>query len=80
MPINFKAVLEIAHQAGACIMDIYQKDFATYTKADESPLTDADLAEHNTIVKALAELTPDITILSEYAANISWQVRQAWPR
>ena len=46
MPINFKAVLEIAHQAGACIMDIYQKDFATYTKADESPLTDADLAVH----------------------------------
>jgi len=43
----------IAKDAGLAIMDIYQRDFDVYTKQDESPLTDADLAAHNVIVAGL---------------------------
>ena len=80
--MNPEDIVRISQLAGDEILKIYnqKENLQISHKDDNSPLTDADLAEHNTIVKALAELTPDITILSEYAANISWQVRQAWPR
>lgn len=77
------AIIEIAEQAGQVILEIYQRDpreFNITDKADATPLTAADLAAHKLIVNALTELTPDIPILSEEAANISWAVRQHWQR
>lgn len=72
--------IEIAARAGDEILKIYNSDdFGVETKADDSPLTLADQAAHNTIVAALAKLTPNIPILSEEAANISWAVRSQWP-
>lgn len=70
-------VIAIAREAGDAIMAIYQKDFAVYEKSDASPLTEADLAAHNLIVKKLTELT-DYPILSEESADIDWQVRKQW--
>jgi 3'(2'), 5'-bisphosphate nucleotidase len=70
-------VIDIAHQAGDKIMDIYQKDFAIYEKSDESPLTEADLAAHNCIVAGL-EAVSELPILSEESADISWQERSTW--
>ena len=58
------ALLEISHEAGARILEIYNSDFDVESKEDESPLTAADLASHATIAKALAELTPDVPVLS----------------
>src|SRR5690606_2868109 len=40
----------------------------------------ADLAAHQLIVKALTALTPELPILSEEAADISWDIRQQWQR
>ena len=57
-------VTDIAVRAGEKILEIYETDFEVETKDDQSPLTTADKASHNTIVAALAELTPDIPILS----------------
>ena len=71
-------ICDIAVLAGEAILEIYQRDFAVQTKADESPLTEADLAAHNVIINALQIATPDIPILSEEAANISWEERQTW--
>ena len=53
----------IAKDAGLAIMDIYQRDFDVYTKQDESPLTDADLAAHNVIVAGLEAI-------SDYLKNL----------
>ena len=72
-------VLDIAVRAGDKILEIYATDFEVETKSDESPLTAADKASHNTIVAALAELTPDIPILSEESDDISWAERSRWP-
>jgi 3'(2'), 5'-bisphosphate nucleotidase len=68
---------EIAHQAGAAIMEIYSRDFAIYEKSDESPLTEADLAAHNIIVAGLEKIS-SLPILSEESADIDWQTRSSW--
>jgi 3'(2'), 5'-bisphosphate nucleotidase len=73
-------ILILARKAGQAIMGIYEKDFNVEYKADESPVTDADLAAHKVIVNGLKQLTPDIPILSEESADISWDVRQTWQR
>ncbi len=70
-------VIEVCHQAGTKIMEIYKKDFAIYEKSDESPLTEADLAAHKCIVAGL-EAVSDLPILSEESADISWEERSSW--
>lgn len=47
-------------------------------KADQSPVTAADLAAHEMIEAGLRQLTPDIPVLSEESADLS--ARQQWPR
>ena len=73
------AVAEIAVVAGRAILDVYRREFKVTHKADESPLTQADLASHRLIRDALARLTPDIPLLSEESAEIDFGVRGAWP-
>lgn len=47
-------------------MEIYAARSAIVTlKADDSPLTQADQASHDILIKGLAELFPDIPIVSE---------------
>ncbi|GAB59848.1 3'(2'),5'-bisphosphate nucleotidase CysQ [Rheinheimera nanhaiensis] len=77
------AIIDIAEQAGQAILAVYQQDNAAFNitgKADDSPLTAADLAAHQLIVKALTALTPELPILSEEAADISWDIRKTWQR
>lgn len=62
-------VVKIAKEAGLAIMAIYEHmtDEAAQVsyKADGSPLTQADLAAHRVISHGLAQLTPDIPVVSE---------------
>ena len=70
----------LACQAGQAIMAIYARDFTSETKADASPLTEADLASHRILVDGLQRMTPDIPVLSEESADIPWETRQVWER
>lgn len=74
------AVADIARRAGAEILDVYADDFDINRKADQSPLTQADLRAHRTIVQGLAALTPQIPVLSEEASDIPFEERRQWPR
>lgn len=72
------AVIGIARHAGAAIMAIYNDYIAAGSamaitqKADDSPLTLADLAAHHVIAQALKQLTPDVPVVSEEdAASLS---------
>jgi 3'(2'), 5'-bisphosphate nucleotidase len=59
-------VVALAEAAGADIMAIYNAGpTAVMHKADDSPLTAADLAAHARIVAGLQQLTPDIPVVSE---------------
>jgi len=73
-------VKQIAFTAGRRIMEIYEQGFEVSEKADQTPLTEADMAAHRTIVEGLSALTPDIPILSEESAPTPFAVRQTWRR
>jgi 3'(2'), 5'-bisphosphate nucleotidase len=60
-----REVEAIAREAGAAILEIYARNFSIEEKADNSPLTEADIAAHNIISRRLAELSPRLPILSE---------------
>ena len=72
------SVARIAAEAGDAILEVYRQDIEVITKADESPLTQADLASHRVITAALAELTPEIPVLSEESAEIDFAERSSW--
>ncbi|ETW98807.1 MAG: 3'-5'-bisphosphate nucleotidase [Candidatus Entotheonella factor] len=71
-------VKQIARQAGQRILDIYESDYAIEQKEDASPLTEADLAAHKTIVEGLSLLTPEWPILSEESSDIPFSERATW--
>ncbi|MCB1718175.1 MAG: 3'(2'),5'-bisphosphate nucleotidase CysQ, partial [Candidatus Competibacteraceae bacterium] len=73
-------IIALAQRAGENIMAIYAEDFSVSDKADQSPLTAADLAAHQTICAGLAELTPDIPVLSEESASVPFHERSQWTR
>ena len=74
-----QGIVEIAREAGDAIMAFYrQGSTQTWTKKDDSPLTQADLAAHDVIMAGLKKLTPDIPVLSEESTAIAWQTRQQW--
>lgn len=62
-------IITIAKKAGEKIMQIYQKDVGVEYKADQSPLTEADLASHHLICGELSKIYLDIPILSEESAD-----------
>lgn len=72
-------LLNIITLAGESIMEIYIEDaFDVQYKEDNSPLTKADKASHEVIVKGLQLLTPAIPILSEESRSISYEERKTW--
>jgi len=73
-------VIKLARLAGQKIMEIYERDFSVYEKGDKSPLTEADLISHQTIVNRLAEITPEIPVLSEESTGEELQDRISWDR
>lgn len=77
-PKLLETVNEICVAAGVAALEIYQRDFSVLEKEDKSPLTEADLASHEIIVDKLSLAFPDIPVLSEEAANISWDERKQW--
>ncbi len=72
-------LVALAREAGEAIMQLYHSDNIGATdKADQSPLTLADLASHHAIVAGLVRLTPNIPVLSEEASEIAYDERAQW--
>jgi 3'(2'), 5'-bisphosphate nucleotidase len=72
-------IVALARQAGDAILEVYASDFDVQSKNDESPLTQADLAAHRRIVAGLAELTPDLPVISEEGGLPPFEQRSRWP-
>ena len=73
-------VIKIADAASEKVLRIYQSDFTVSYKEDESPITAADVASHEIIVKGLCSLSRDIPILSEEGTQADWDERKQWRR
>lgn len=70
----------IAREAGEAILEVYaEADFGVETKADDSPLTRADLAAHRIIIAGLQQAFPEIPVLSEESDAITFEERSQWP-
>jgi 3'(2'), 5'-bisphosphate nucleotidase len=73
-------VATLARRAGEAILAVYGQQFEVTNKADQSPLTLADMKSHEIIVQGLQALTPDLPVLSEEASDISYSERRQWRR
>jgi 3'(2'), 5'-bisphosphate nucleotidase len=77
---ELQQLVDISRRAGLAILEWYEGDMGITQKADDSPLTRADLASHELICAELTKHWPDIPILSEESADIAWEVRRSWDR
>jgi 3'(2'), 5'-bisphosphate nucleotidase len=68
-PSLLDALTGIASQAGAAIMRVRSAGSTVRTKADASPVTEADEAAETIILAGLARTLPGITVVSEEAAS-----------
>jgi 3'(2'), 5'-bisphosphate nucleotidase len=68
--------------AGAAILEVYDSDqpLEVSDKADDSPVTRADIAAHRVIVKGLEALGLGYPVLSEEGGLASFEVRRTWSR
>lgn len=73
-------VVKLAQLAGEAILPFWRADVAVSNKADDSPVTAADLAAHRVIADGLQALAPQIPVLSEEDCDISLATRQGWQR
>ena len=72
-------VVDAVFAAGDAIMEVYGRaDHGVVHKADASPLTAADQAAQRILAAALAELAPDIPMLSEEGEHADGAERQRW--
>ena len=73
-------LLNLVDDVSSLILPIYdsQDILKITTKQDGSPVTEADHRAHERIAERLAQLTPDIPLLSEEASNILAEVRLSW--
>lgn len=74
------ALCDLVWQATDAVMAVYARSFDVQTKADQSPLTEADVKSHDLLTAGLARLTPEIPVLSEESGDIPWQTRRGWSR
>lgn len=73
-------IVALAEDAGRAILEVYSTNFEVQSKADESPLTQADLASHYCIVEGLEQLTPGLPIISEESGLPDFEERRRWDR
>lgn len=73
-----EGALAIARAAGQAILPFWRTGTEVTAKADDSPVTAADLAAHHVIAQGLAHLAPEIPVLSEEDCDVPLGVRQGW--
>jgi 3'(2'), 5'-bisphosphate nucleotidase len=84
MPISrepsqyLEAVVALTREAGKKILDIYGTDFLVDLKGDDSPLTQADLASHESLVSGLSALQPAHPVISEESTAVAPEIRTGW--
>lgn len=74
------SVLKLVQAAGQATLPYWRADVAVQTKADESPVTVADIAAHNVLAAGLLALDASIPVLSEEDCEIPLSQRKQWTR
>ncbi len=74
------AALRAAWSGGQEILQVYGTEFAVDTKADATPITEADRRSQQRIRGILAAADPSIPFLAEEGIQIPFEERRAWQR
>lgn len=80
--MNYQSILssvsDMVRQAGAAILEVYNaaEGIAVETKSDNSPLTEADRRSNAILCAGLAQITPDVPIISEENKEIEYENRK----
>ncbi|MBL4910840.1 MAG: 3'(2'),5'-bisphosphate nucleotidase CysQ [Alteromonadaceae bacterium] len=73
--------IESAKKAGVEVMKHYHRgDYTAELKADNSPVTSADIAANDVLMAQLKSLTPNIPIISEEVGSLDIEQRQHWQK
>jgi len=72
------AVIEAVRAAGEAILPYWRSTLAVQQKADNSPVTQADLAAHHLLAERLQKIAPDTALLSEEDCKIPLNTRKSW--
>lgn len=75
-----KKLIELAQEAGRATLEVRERGFQVIDKADNSPVTEADLRAHHILFAGIRALTPEIPIVSEEGRLASLEERSTWPR
>lgn len=74
-------LVDAVRRAGAATLAHYRREgLEVRAKADDSPVTLADLAAHEVLAAALAALAPEVPLLSEEGAHADPGQRARWAR
>lgn len=74
------SVIDLVRQAGAVILPHWRSELAVQAKADDSPVTAADMAAHRVLADGLRALDGAIPVLSEEDCELSLAERASWTR
>jgi len=73
---------DIAVEAGKKVLGVYETDFTTYTKEDQTPITMADRQSHQYICSRLGDVSVGnsgpLPVLSEEGRSIPYGERRVW--
>ena len=65
-------------RAGETVLTLRRQGVEVTTKADRSPVTEADCRSQDILLAALEDLSPDVPVLAEECAAPSWAERRHW--
>lgn len=73
-------LIEGVRHTGLKVLEVYHRDFDTEKKADNSPLTEADMIAHHALEALLQRIAPEVPLLSEESDEIPYDIRRHWQR
>lgn len=75
-----RALADIVEEAAALILPLWRSGLTVDSKADDSPVTEADRRGEALILERLAQRFPDIPVVSEEDASVSGAPERIGPR
>ncbi len=76
--VDIEKIVAACRAAGEEILDIYSRDFEVESKADNSPLTEADKAANAVIMDVLSTHYPAMPVISEENKQVPYEQRSGW--
>lgn len=78
--VELAPLINAVKAAGEAILEIYKTEFDVEIKGDDSPLTAADKAANEVLMRYVREYTPEINVISEENKTVEYADRKGWSK